>query len=61
MYHWEVITLVMKQLQAAVVRPNSEDSLVRKRRHWIPPPKQLEENVDYTQQESVAKVSCSCL
>lgn len=59
-YHCEVITCVVMQLQAvAVARANSEDSLVRKRRHWIPPPKQLEENVDYTQ-EPVAKVSHSC-
>uniref|UniRef100_A0A3B4V4R9 Desmoglein-3-like n=1 Tax=Seriola dumerili TaxID=41447 RepID=A0A3B4V4R9_SERDU len=52
----EVITTVVFLLQAvAVVRANSGDKLVRKKREWLPPPKILLENKDYTQEESVAK------
>uniref|UniRef100_A0A3B4V634 Desmoglein-3-like n=1 Tax=Seriola dumerili TaxID=41447 RepID=A0A3B4V634_SERDU len=35
---------------------NSGDKLVRKKREWLPPPKILLENKDYTQEESVAKI-----
>ncbi|GLD67701.1 desmoglein-2-like protein, partial [Lates japonicus] len=43
-------------LQAiAVVRTHSGDNLVRKRRTWIPPPKNLTENEDYSQ-INVAKI-----
>uniref|UniRef100_A0A3B4V411 Desmoglein-3-like n=1 Tax=Seriola dumerili TaxID=41447 RepID=A0A3B4V411_SERDU len=53
----EVMTCVVVQMQAvAVVSFNSGDNLVRKRREWILPPKPLTENVDYTQQESVARI-----
>ncbi|KAK1897303.1 Desmoglein-2 [Dissostichus eleginoides] len=40
----------------AVVKANSEDNLVRRKRVWIPPPKQLMENEDYTQEKAVAKI-----
>lgn len=56
--HHEVIISVVLQLQAvAVVRADSEDSLVRKRREWILPARTLRENTDYTQKEYIAKVS----
>lgn len=58
MVHCEVITSILLQLQAfALVKANSGDNLVRKRREWILPPKPLKENVDYTHLEFVAKVS----
>ncbi|CAK6969743.1 desmoglein-2.1-like [Scomber scombrus] len=40
----------------AVVKVSSKDSLVRKRREWILPPKPLRENKDYTDRESIAKI-----
>ncbi|KAK2836046.1 hypothetical protein Q5P01_016530 [Channa striata] len=54
---WPVFVLLLFALQAvAVVRANFEDNLVRKRREWIPPPKQIPENVDWTNMEYVAKI-----
>lgn len=40
----------------AVVKTNSGDNLVRKRREWIIPPKQLKENEDYTKEKFIAKI-----
>ncbi|KAM7388788.1 hypothetical protein PAMP_024938 [Pampus punctatissimus] len=40
----------------AVLKANSGDNLVRKRREWILPPKPLRENKDYTQREYIAKI-----
>jgi len=46
------------QLQVVtVVSANSGGNLVRKRREWILPPKPLMENVDYTSERSIARVS----
>ncbi|KAM3620644.1 uncharacterized protein V6R79_026394 [Siganus canaliculatus] len=39
-----------------VVKTNSGNNLMRKRREWILPPKSLKENTDYTQKEFVAKI-----
>lgn len=49
---------VISQIQCLAV-VNSEKKLVRKRRDWVLPPKPLTENVDYTKDEYVAKVSQS--
>ncbi|KAM7410640.1 hypothetical protein PAMA_001872 [Pampus argenteus] len=40
----------------AVLKASSGDSLVRRRREWILPPKPLRENKDYTQREYIAKI-----
>ncbi|XP_071342910.1 desmoglein-2.1-like isoform X2 [Trachinotus anak] len=54
---WPVFVLLLFMLQAvAVVKANSGDNLVRKKRVWIPPPTVLWENKDYTQNKSVAKI-----
>ncbi|XP_010783887.1 desmoglein-2-like [Notothenia coriiceps] len=50
-----VFLLLLTLQTVAVVKANSEDNLVRRKRLWIPPPKQLMENEDYTQ-ETVAKI-----
>ncbi|XP_059197235.1 desmoglein-2.1-like [Centropristis striata] len=48
-------TLEKEELQpVAVMTANSGDILVRKKRIWIPPPKQLTENEDYTKDPYVA-------
>lgn len=41
----------------AVMKANSGVNVVRKRREWILPPKPLKENVDYTHEEFISKVS----
>nr|XP_046248064.1 desmoglein-2-like [Scatophagus argus] len=40
----------------AVVKANSGDKLVRKRREWIIPPRSLTEHKDYTQETYIAKI-----
>ncbi|KAK5605436.1 hypothetical protein CRENBAI_013476, partial [Crenichthys baileyi] len=58
----EQFVLVLPFLQAAVViRAHSGVNLVRHKRNWIPPPKSMKENVDYTQQESIAKTEQALL
>ncbi|XP_023284459.1 desmoglein-2-like [Seriola lalandi dorsalis] len=52
---WPVFVLLLL-VAVAVVWANSGDKLVRKKRVWLPPPKILLENKDYTQEESVAKI-----
>ncbi|XP_071342912.1 desmoglein-2.1-like isoform X2 [Trachinotus anak] len=52
---WPVFVLLLFMV-VAVVRLSSGDSLVRKKREWILPPKPLMENADYTQKESVARI-----
>uniref|UniRef100_A0A3Q1FEA0 Desmoglein-2-like n=1 Tax=Acanthochromis polyacanthus TaxID=80966 RepID=A0A3Q1FEA0_9TELE len=50
----ELITRVVLQLQAvALVGGNPGDKLIRKRRHWITPPIQLTENVNYQDRKSI--------
>ncbi|KAK5906714.1 hypothetical protein CesoFtcFv8_004635 [Champsocephalus esox] len=51
-----VFLLLLTLQTVAVVKANSEDNLVRRKRLWIPPPKQLMENEDYTQEKTVAKL-----
>lgn len=51
------INNMLLQLQAvAVVKTHSGDSVVRKRRDWIIPPKNLTENKDYTREKYIARV-----
>lgn len=38
----------------------SATGLKRKKREWILPPTKLRENVDYTKQEFISKVSLYC-
>uniref|UniRef100_A0A3Q0QVB1 Cadherin domain-containing protein n=1 Tax=Amphilophus citrinellus TaxID=61819 RepID=A0A3Q0QVB1_AMPCI len=42
--------------QAVVAKDKSGDSLVRKRRNWVPPPIKLEENEDHTKKAFVARI-----
>uniref|UniRef100_A0A3Q3J0M2 Cadherin domain-containing protein n=1 Tax=Monopterus albus TaxID=43700 RepID=A0A3Q3J0M2_MONAL len=51
-----LITVVLHLQAVALVWASSGENLVRKRREWILPPSPLMENVDYTQQESIAKI-----
>ncbi|XP_070689057.1 desmoglein-2.1-like [Pempheris klunzingeri] len=52
-----VFLLLLVTLQVvAVVKANSADNLVRKRREWIIPPVSVKENVDYTEVEYVARI-----
>uniref|UniRef100_A0A3Q2WUD1 Desmoglein-2-like n=1 Tax=Haplochromis burtoni TaxID=8153 RepID=A0A3Q2WUD1_HAPBU len=44
---------VVFQVQAVVTKAKSGDSLIRRKRAWLPPPLKLEENVDHTQKTSV--------
>ncbi len=56
--HYKATAFIVLQLQAdAVVKANSGDNVVRKRREWIIPARTLMENFDYTKEEFVAKVS----
>lgn len=47
---------ILLQLQAVAVVTHSGDSVVRKRRDWIIPPKNLTENKDYTKEKYIARV-----
>uniref|UniRef100_A0A7N8XNZ0 Desmoglein-2-like n=1 Tax=Mastacembelus armatus TaxID=205130 RepID=A0A7N8XNZ0_9TELE len=51
-----VLLLLFVRQGVSVVRAKSGDNLVRKRREWVPPPKLLTENVDYTNVVFVAKI-----
>lgn len=60
-FKWLVISpnisvCVVFQVQAVVTKAKSGDSLIRRKRHWLPPPVNLEENVDHTERISVARV-----
>lgn len=58
MVPWEVINCVVLQVQTdALVKANSRDNVIRKRREWVVPAKTLTENKDYTQEDFIAKVS----
>ena len=44
------------QVCLAVVEARSSAELRRQKREWIVPPQKLEENIDYTKREFIAKV-----
>lgn len=50
------IYLFWKQVLVAVVEARSSAGLRRQKREWIVPPQKLNENMDYTQKEYIAKV-----
>uniref|UniRef100_A0A3P8NT17 Cadherin domain-containing protein n=1 Tax=Astatotilapia calliptera TaxID=8154 RepID=A0A3P8NT17_ASTCA len=53
---WPVFVLLLFVVQAVVTKAKSGDSLIRRKRAWLPPPLKLEENVDHTQKTSVARI-----
>ncbi|KAK5609285.1 hypothetical protein CRENBAI_012822 [Crenichthys baileyi] len=54
---WFFLVSLLFGLQAAeAIRAHSGVNLVRHKRDWVLPPKSMKENVDYTQQESIAKI-----